>query len=56
MLNKFLDWWCSQPVNMYGEPIIYLEHGAIVILGTLFGIIAIVELVNRLKGGNGVFF
>ena len=56
MIEAFLNWCSRQPVNMYGEPVIYLENGAILILGTLFGIIAIVELVDRIKGGNGVFF
>jgi len=50
LIDRFLD-WCE-----LGPSWINLSNGALLILGTLFGIIIVVESVDRLRGGNGVFF
>jgi len=50
MFDRFLD-WCEIVPSW-----INLSNGSLLVLGTLLGIIVIVESADRLRGGNGVFF
>ena len=50
MLDKWVEWSCSKPEW------INLNNGSILLLGSLLGIMIIMEIISHLRGNGSAFF